>query len=375
MSVKTYEPKDLVTVAKRLNNNKRPYLYVNPLQGKHIPVAPKDSMKVYQTMGRLLSEKYPNEHILTIGFAETATAIGLAVSMYASNVLFCMHTTRESYEDAEYLFFTESHSHATDQKLIINNLSDVLKDITKIIFVEDEVTTGNTILKLIHLMKNSFSDYSGTYGILSIINSMDGDRLYELEGQGISCDYICKIPYEYNIKLIEKFSYCQQEKVIASHESFSGKNQFDIKINSRYIINKEEYFSACKDLWKRIENMFGKSFLGKKILVLGTEEFMFPAMFIAYMIEKSCPNVIVKNHATTRSPIMVSKDDGYPLFCRFELPSMYDEQRNTYIYNLVEYDFALVVTDAMNITEKSYSTMDDALFNAGIKRVEYVMWN
>ena len=34
-----YTEKDLVKIAKRENNTKRNYLVVDPLQGKHIPVA------------------------------------------------------------------------------------------------------------------------------------------------------------------------------------------------------------------------------------------------------------------------------------------------------------------------------------------------
>ena len=37
---KGFELEQLITIAKRENNTKRSYLYVNPLQGKHIPVSP-----------------------------------------------------------------------------------------------------------------------------------------------------------------------------------------------------------------------------------------------------------------------------------------------------------------------------------------------
>ena len=35
-----YSAERLILLAKRENNNIRPYLYVNPLQGKHIPAEP-----------------------------------------------------------------------------------------------------------------------------------------------------------------------------------------------------------------------------------------------------------------------------------------------------------------------------------------------
>ncbi len=38
-----YKEEDLVRIAKRENNTKRKYLVVNRLQGKHIPVSPKNA--------------------------------------------------------------------------------------------------------------------------------------------------------------------------------------------------------------------------------------------------------------------------------------------------------------------------------------------
>lgn len=35
-----YQEKDILRIAKRINNSRRPYLLVNPLQAKHIPVSP-----------------------------------------------------------------------------------------------------------------------------------------------------------------------------------------------------------------------------------------------------------------------------------------------------------------------------------------------
>lgn len=90
-----------------------------------------------------------------IGFAETATAIGAAIATNASNVDYYLSTTRENVDGAEFLYFTESHSHATEQRLVANHLEECLAKVDRILFAEDEVTTGSTIEKLIDVLKEN----------------------------------------------------------------------------------------------------------------------------------------------------------------------------------------------------------------------------
>ena len=54
----------------------------------------------------------------------------------------------------------------------------------------------------------------------------------------------------------------------------------------------------------------------------------------------------MKCHATTRSPIAVSREAEYPLHCRYELPSFYEMGRRTFVYELKRYDRVLILTDA-----------------------------
>ena len=110
-----YSESDLVKIAKRENNNKRKYLVVNPLQGKHVPVSPTETFSLFSQLSNLLANQYDKDSTLVIGFAGTATAIGACVAMKLG--MQYVQTTRECLYQADYLFFTESHSHATEQKL------------------------------------------------------------------------------------------------------------------------------------------------------------------------------------------------------------------------------------------------------------------
>lgn len=77
-----YSESELVAIARRENNSKRNYLVINRFQGKHIPVAPSKALKMFYELGGLVKKAYAEERLLIIGFAETATAIGGACSLY-----------------------------------------------------------------------------------------------------------------------------------------------------------------------------------------------------------------------------------------------------------------------------------------------------
>ncbi len=53
-----YNEHDLVRIAKRENNNKRKYLVVNPLQGKHIPVKPSEALKLFSNLADTMKGQY-----------------------------------------------------------------------------------------------------------------------------------------------------------------------------------------------------------------------------------------------------------------------------------------------------------------------------
>ena len=71
---------------------------------------------------------------------------------------------------------------------------------------------------------------------------------------------------------------------------------------------------------------------------------MFPALYIGRQLELANNEVLC--HATTRSPIVVSLEQDYPLHSRYELKSLYDPERRTFIYDIAAYDRVLIITDA-----------------------------
>ena len=366
-----YTEKMLAHVAKRENNNKRKYLVVNPLQGKHVPVSGKSSLEMFDALADKVRAAY-SERLLVVGFAETATAIGarLAAALSAKG----MQTTREPLENADYLFFTESHSHATEQKLCKNDVDAVIGDVDRIVFVEDEVTTGNTIMKIIEIIEKRYGG-SVKFAVASLLNGMDEEALARYAEKNIDVHYLVKTHHEGYTAIAEGYSENGEyvDEIIAP-PAVTVRDISESYINTRRLFCGSEYDEACRSLAYRI---LTKANIDKEtchsIAVIGTEECMYPAIYTADLIEKLGIETVV-THSTTRSPIAVSNDEGYPLSKRFSLRSLYDAERRTYIYDIREYDCVIVITDSPDIPSESLSTLVYALRSEGNENIQVYRW-
>lgn len=364
-----YTEKDLAAVAKRENNTKRKYLVVNKLQGKHFPVDPRKSLAMFNELAQQVKQAYAEEKILLVGFAETATAIGSAVA--AETGARYIQTTRENITGAEYLFFSEQHSHATEQKLVKNDVDAVINDIDRIVFVEDEVTTGNTILNIINIIEKLYTAKI-KFSVAALINGMDDDSARVYTERGITVHYLVKTRNSEYDEVADKYE-------INGTYVNADTNKTDINaetitlaghVNARRLTDGNTYKQACENLYQQIKDKLDNCC--SNLLVLGTEETMYPAMYVGARLADDGYNV--KNHATTRSPIAVSNDEGYPLHTRYTLKSLYDEERTTFIYNIEKYDAVLLVTDAENMTDNALNTLLNALSAGGNSRVYIVRW-
>lgn len=351
-----YSENDLVKIAKRENNNKRNYLVVNPLQGKHIPVVPSQALNLFKSLASQMKEAYRDEKLLLVGFAETATAIGAQVALELKTKY--IHTTRETIPGVEYLFFSEEHSHATEQKLIKNDIDLAVDEGTdRLIFIEDEVTTGKTILNIITLLEKTYANKL-KFGVASILNGMANENLQKFTDRKISLHYLVKTDHS---KYANKAESCAGDGIYVDSDDrpVSACRELHIsgRMDTRRMVDTKIYHKSCLSLWNRISEEFGNELQGN-VLVVGTEEFMFPALFVAEKIEKLGNNV--RCHSTTRSPITVSRETDYPLHTRYELRSMYDKNRVTYLYDVDRYDAVLIITDASN-GEEGKNTLVNAL--------------
>lgn len=365
-----YQQKDLVRIAKRENNTKRNYLVVDPLQGKHVPVEPSKALNLFKSLAEKLQGKYEGERLLLIGFAETATAIGAQAAITLGTKY--IQTTREVIPDARYLFFSEAHSHATEQKLVKDDIDRVINDIDRIVFIEDEVTTGNTIMNIIKIITKEYQKKI-KFAVASLLNGMTEESLKIYQDEKIELHYLVKTDHSGYGAVAEQYR-CDGLYICAipenhTHESAdidvqSEKNMREHIIsipgwmNARRFVDAKQYEAACRKLAETVIAETGVK-QGERVLVIGTEEFMYPALLTGYEIEKM--GCVVRCHSTTRSPIAVSTEEEYPLHCRYELRSLYDPDRKTFIYDLESYDRVIVMTDSALVSLKGLETLTYAL--------------
>ena len=283
-----------------------------------------------------------------------------------------IQTTREVIPGVNYLFFSEEHSHATEQKLVKDDIDRAAAETDRIIFIEDEVTTGKTIRNIISILDREY-DGKFKYSVASLLNGMSEENLERYKRQGISLYYLVKTDHSGYGTVAEQYR-CDGLYICAIPENHTQESaDIDVQseknmrehiisipgwMNARRFVDAKQYEAACKKLAKTVitETVVKQ---GERVLVIGTEEFMYPALLTGYEIEKM--GCVVRCHSTTRSPIAVSTGEEYPLHCRYELRSLYDPDRKTFIYDLENYDRVIVMTDAALASLKGLETLIYAL--------------
>lgn len=365
-----YQENDILRIAKRINNNKRPYLLVNPLQAKHIPVAPSKALQMMTSLGELVAEKYSNAK-LVIGFAETATAIGAVVAKTISDECIYIHTTREIVRDAnDYVLFSEEHSHATEQKIVADDLNSFFSETETIVLVDDEFSTGKTLINMVNRLRVCYPAIVGKKIVAaSIINRLSDDNLQRWQDEGIECIWLLKlkdIDYSSAVRSIDVVpaSWRLNEN---DYPNFSDSMLTKSFPDPRVGISISDYYAFCigkVDLIKRNCDLQGKN-----VLILGTEECMLPALLIGKTIEDEKEVNSIKCHATTRSPIGISNLPGYPIKSGFRIHSFYDRQRETFLYNLHSYDIAVIISDAKGDYNRGLFELSMILKDFGCQKI------
>lgn len=301
-----FDPDELISVCKRENNSKRDFIFVNRYQGKHVPARPQDILQLFETLRITISKDSRwnrKENVCIIGFAETATAIGNYIADNIPNKnYYYLQTTREKSNKQLLVEFKEEHSHATEQALY-GDLQKLQK-CDRILFVDDELSTGKTILNFINELEK-IGKFQ--YSVASFLN------LQSKEDE-------------------QKF----KEKNIDTYCLIKGK----IKDKNKKI--SIEQLSDIEDL-----NVLRNEYEHPKTdLVIGTEEDMYNAILKAERLEKS--NTSGKQYyfqASTRSPICPCNEDDYVLHNRIKFVSAKDANRVVYLYNLRQYDRIIVMAN------------------------------
>jgi len=147
----------LLSFSSRINK-KRGFFFVSKVLGKHIPTTPSLMESTYKELAKLVPRS--DEKTLFVGFAEAATALGQGV-FEALNL-----------PNSFYISFKEEHSHAPSHIFYAPqdpSLQEMLSQITRIVLIDDEVTTGNTANNLIEAFKEVLPKVK-TYTLITLLD-------------------------------------------------------------------------------------------------------------------------------------------------------------------------------------------------------------
>ena len=346
-------------IAKRDNNPKRDFLIVNKFQSKHYPSDPRETATNCAEMGEEMLRICPRGKCLAIVFAETAVGIGALAASKLGERCFLISTTREELPDhAEHITFEEAHSHAPLHKLCIRRELK-LDELEHIFIIDDELTTGNTVKalaeKLIAACEVPISAhvFAASRECITTLGDI-GVRVYA--------------KYTYNAitdpQFPTEFSSDEPERLRAPDLCVDLNSVYDIRRG----VPCDRYFDECSRLCETALEKLTAAFPNvRKIEVVGTEEDSLPSILLGRMLAEK--GFYTRVHGVTRSPILPSGAEDYPIKTRSVLRSLYDSERTVYLYNKVECDLSVIITDA----EKPDTRLLEALCGAcGGKQVAVV---
>ena len=368
----TYTETDLLRLAKRFHNTKRTYLLVDPLQAKHLSVQPSKALEMFHALGKKVGEACDGVG-LVIGFAETATAVGMAVAEEMSDDCIYIHTTRELVpEENDWVEFCEEHSHAVEQKLSGSHLDQWIKSCKSIVFVDDEISTGKTLINIVSRLKEQYPEIEEKRLVAaSIINRVSEVNEQKMRDYGLECVSLLKLEETDYAEAVKDFSITEacepQENDTAGSASETGISEIRPQVSlmdPRLGVSTREY---RRNIDAFADSLIHSGLVKKadgNILVVGTEECMYPAIVLGSRLEQAL-HAKVFTHSTTRSPIGICTDEAYPIQSGYKLKSLYDAGRTTYIYNLEKYDQVILVTDSEQIPGESLDTVVRALRASG----------
>ncbi|MEU8847347.1 phosphoribosyltransferase [Streptomyces sp. NPDC048564] len=163
-------------------NPKRAHLLVSNVLGKHVPQSPSVVYGAGFALGRRVRDLLGAEEAaraVVLGYAETATGLGHSVADGVGLAPY-LHSTRRPVAGVDRAGgFEESHSHATSHLLLPEDPALLAGD-GPLVLVDDEFSTGNTVLNTIRDLHSRYP--RRRYVVVALVDmrsAADSGRLKE----------------------------------------------------------------------------------------------------------------------------------------------------------------------------------------------------
>ncbi|QJT01412.1 phosphoribosyltransferase [Streptomyces asoensis] len=391
-------------------NPKRAHLLVSNVLGKHVPQSPSVVHGHGFALGRRVRELLGAEEAaeaVVLGYAETATGLGHSVADGLGTAPYLHSTRRPVAGVAQAGGFEESHSHATSHLLLPEDPALLVGD-GPLVLVDDEFSTGNTVLNTIRALHERYP--RRRYVVVALVDmrsAADAGRLDDFAREiGARVDLITAASG--TVRLPEGVLEKGQE-LVARYEAQFPAALGDVAADARFDASGARgtarqaphdphpeadrtgqtrppgHISRVDLVWPRGLPDGGRhGFTPKhrarleaalpamtarlaeaipdgveRVLVLGFEELMYAPLRLARELEQVVA-AEVRYSTTTRSPVLAVDDPGYAIRSRIVFPAHdapADGPGERYAYNVAGggFDAVVAVVDSVADTRELHA--------------------
>ncbi|MFD9910298.1 phosphoribosyltransferase [Streptomyces sp. NPDC059063] len=382
------ELRDLLGLALR-RNPKRAHLLVSNVLGKHVPQLPSVVRRSGYELGlrvRDLLGPYEAGRAVVLGYAETATGLGHCVADGVGTAPYLHSTRRPVAGVARAGGFEESHSHATSHLLLPED-PRLLAGEGALVLVDDEFSTGNTVLNTIRALHERFP--RERYVIVALVDMRapeDQDRFHAFAREiGARVDLVAlasgtvRLPDDVLAK--GQALVAEQEARAARAPGLPAPRPAERAPAERAPVtcvalgwpdgvpdggrhgftpaHRARLEAALPGMAERIAGALPAG--ARRVLVLGFEELMYAPLALGVALEGCLGEAVeVRYSTTTRSPVLPVDDPGYAIRTRLTFPAHDDPADGPgprYAYNVAGggFDAVVAVVDSVADTPRLHA--------------------
>lgn len=317
---------DLIGFAARANN-KRGFLFLSKVLGKHWPAAPRAMAALHDDLAAQVPADLGADGGTVVFIAMAETAIGLGQGVFEAwlrahpgrQALF-LHSSRYRVGSVPFFEFEESHSHAPRQFLHVSTEAEaLLEHATSLVLVDDEASTGNTFVNLANVCRARYPAIRRLH--LALITNFMGPAANAALSQRFG------LPVTVGAALSGQYAFAANG-VPAPEGGPAQRFEADAERGASDQFGRTGRQSALAPPRALARRLALDIAADEAVLVLGTGEFMHPSFLLARELEALGKNVVVQS--TTRSPILAWGSVG----AIETFPDNYGEGIANYVYNV-----------------------------------------
>ncbi|MFJ5288619.1 phosphoribosyltransferase [Streptomyces sp. NPDC088348] len=370
-------------------NPKRAHLLVSNVLGKHVPQRPSTVYGHGHRLGRAVRRLLGDEaaaRAVVLGYAETATGLGHSVADGLVLAPYLHSTRREVTGVTRAGGFEESHSHATSHLLLPED-PELLAGDGPLVLVDDEFSTGNTVLNTIRdLHARHPRQWYVVVALVDMRSAADRERLTDFAREiGARVDLLTSVSGEVELPdgVLEKGRrLVEEQEARQCHPPAAGATAAAsgpahgagagpvVRVDLGWPAglpdggrhgftpgHRTALEAALPGMAARLAEALardaevvpgtrapGPAPRTPRVLVLGFEELMYTPLRLGLALEQAGHDV--RSSTTTRSPVLALDDPGYAIRTGLVFPahdSPGDGPGDRYAYNVAGGGFDAVV--------------------------------